>query len=38
MEILAIVTGWLIAIFIGVLGGIILYYVIKGKIDLTKLV
>jgi uncharacterized membrane protein len=38
MESLALVTGWLIAVFIGVLGFIILFYVIKGKIDLTKLI
>lgn len=38
MQILALVTGWFIAIFIGVFGVIILIYVVKGKIDLTKLI
>ena len=38
MEILAVVIGWILAVFIGMLGLLILYYIAKGKIDLTRLI
>jgi NADH:ubiquinone oxidoreductase subunit 6 (subunit J) len=38
MDNLGLVAGWLIAIFLGALGIIILIYIINGKIDLSKLI
>jgi uncharacterized membrane protein len=38
METLALVTGWITAIFIGAFGIIMVIYIITGKIDLTYLI
>jgi hypothetical protein len=38
MDILTIVIGWILAIFIGALGLLILYYIARGRSDLTRLI
>ncbi len=38
MQNLALIAGWITAVFIGALGIIIIYYIISGKIDLSKLI
>ncbi len=37
MYILMMVVGWMLAIFIAVLGGLVIYYILTGKIRLTGL-
>ncbi|MBI3365149.1 MAG: hypothetical protein HY033_09605 [Ignavibacteriae bacterium] len=38
MEMLALVMGWIIAILVGLLGLVVVWNVVRGKIDLTDLV
>jgi len=38
MDALVLVAGWILTIFIGAFGIIILWYIIKGKINLEKLI
>ncbi len=38
MNFLTLLTGWIIAVFIGALGAIILYLILKGKINLERLI
>ena len=37
MYVLMMVIGWMLAIFIAVLGGMVLYFILTGKIRLTGL-
>jgi hypothetical protein len=38
METLAVVVGWIVAVFIGLMGAIILWYIWSDRIDLSKLI
>ncbi len=38
MEVLSVVIGWIIAVFVGVLAGVILLNIINGKIDISRLI